>query len=183
MYAQINDNTIIHTRSSVPDAGSYTLDGVRQCVAPLRNATVDIQQACGWYEVTETDPPAFNPQTQVSSSTVELVDGTPTRVWTVRDKTAEELQAMVRDANLATLSDVAVLATKIADIKTFLTDPDVVAAEAQPNATALTVQQQNRFNKAVARQLRRSANVDVRLFRYVFGQLHPELLDDISDTT
>jgi hypothetical protein len=182
MFAYVNGGSIHQTRHSLPDAGSYTVDGVVQRVAPLRNATPDIQRACGWYEVTETDPPAFNPSTQVSSSTVELVDGTPARVWTVRDKTPEELAAEIAAANAQLLADLTVIQAKITELKAFLSDPDVIAAEAQPNNTALTAAQQNRFNKAVARQLRRSANVDVRLFRYVFGQLHPELLDDISDT-
>jgi ribosomal protein L16/L10AE len=74
-----------------------------------------------------------------------------------------------------------VLAQKIAEIKLFLTDADIDVALNIANATPLTTQQLNRALKSIIRQLRRSANLDVRAFRYVFGQVHPELLDDVSD--
>jgi hypothetical protein len=118
---------------------------------------------------------------QLAAIGILAVVDVPTVVWTPRAFTVDELAARTRNANRDALTDLQVLTARIADIKTFLTDPDVIAAENQPNATALTAQQQNRFNKAVARQLRRNANMDVRLFRYVFGQLHGTLLDDVAD--
>jgi hypothetical protein len=180
MFALVVDGQIANTRGEVPDTARRLDTG--EWVLGLREyADQATREACGWYQVTDTVRPA-DTATHTTVQSVELVAGVPTVVWTPRAFTADELAGFARQANLATLSDVQVLAAKIAEIKTFLTDPDVVTAEAQPNATALTAQQQNRFNKAVARQLRRSANIDVRLFRYVFGQLHPQLLDDISDT-
>jgi hypothetical protein len=180
LYAYVNDDVVRQVRSHLRFAAQRLDTG--QWVMNLELADTAQREACGWFEIIETDPPSFDPLTQVSSSAIELVDGTPTRVWVVRPKTAEELAAQTAAANTQALSDVDVVLAKMGELKAFLTDPDVIAAEAQPNNTALTAAQQNRFNKAVARQLRRSANVDVRLFRYVFGQLHPELLDDISDT-
>jgi hypothetical protein len=180
LYAFVNGGQIHQTTPRLPDTARRLADG--KWVSGLREyGDRQTRESCGWYEVVETpSPPDTATHTFVYS--VVLVSGVPTVTWTQRAFTVDELAGLARQANLTALTDVQVLAAKIAEIKTFLTDPDVVAAEAQPNATALTAQQQNRFNKAVARQLRRSANIDVRLFRYVFGQLHPELLDDISDT-
>ena len=44
-----------------------------------------------WTVVTETPEPDAG--TQVAVSTIEVIDGTPTRVWTLRDKTPAELDA------------------------------------------------------------------------------------------
>jgi hypothetical protein len=85
----------------------------------------------------------------------------------------------VRGENRATLCDPTALAARIAELNTYQADPDVVAAAEQANATPLTAQQQNRFNKATIRQQRRLKNLVVALARLV----DPALLDDISDTT
>jgi hypothetical protein len=180
MFAYVNDGSVHQTRNHLRFAAQRLDTG--QWVMNLELADTATCEACGWFAVTDTPRPA-DTATHTTERSVELVAGVPTVVWTPRAFTADELAGFARQANVVTLTDPLVLAAKIAEIKTFLTDPDVVTAENQPNVTALTAQQQNRFNKAVARQLRRSANIDVRLFRYVFGQLHPELLDDISDTT
>jgi hypothetical protein len=146
----------------------------------LQYATDEQLAAIGILAVVDVPRPA-DTATHTFERSVDLVAGVPTVVWTPRAFTVDELAARTRNANRDALTDLQVLTARIADIKTFLTDPDVIAAENQPNATALTAQQQNRFNKAVARQLRRNANMDVRLFRYVFGQLHGTLLDDVAD--
>jgi hypothetical protein len=146
----------------------------------LQYATDEQLSALGILPVVDTQQPA-DTATHTFERSIKLVAGVPTVVWTQRAWTVDELADRTRAANAAALTDLQVLQAKIAEIKSFLTDPDVVAAEAQPNATPLTAQQQNRFNKAVARQLRRNANLDVRLFRYVFGQLHATLLDDVAD--
>jgi hypothetical protein len=146
----------------------------------LQYATDEQLAALGILPVVDVERPA-DTATHTTERSIELVAGVPTVVWTPRPWTVEELADRARAVNTAALTDLQVLQAKIAEIKAFLTDADVVAAENQPNATALTAQQQNRFNKAVARQLRRNANMDVRLFRYVFGQLHATLLDDVAD--
>jgi hypothetical protein len=56
----------------------------------LRDAPVDLQQATGWYEVVDTARPADTPTT-THDRTVELAAGTPTVVWTERNKTQTEL--------------------------------------------------------------------------------------------
>ena len=143
--------------------------------------SVEDQEACGYFVVTEVPPPVVSP-TQRLSFTVEMVDGEPTQVWTVRAESPFEAQERVHGNNKAALSLLATLTTRMGELKEFLVDPDVVAAESQtPNNVALTVTQQNRFNKAVARQLRREANSLIRLYRYTFSALNPSLLDDISD--
>lgn len=58
-------------------------------VIGLAAAPVSLQRACGWYEVVETPRPT-TAQGETAESTVELVAGIPTRVWTVRPYTAPE---------------------------------------------------------------------------------------------
>jgi len=142
--------------------------------------SVEDQEACGYFVVTEFSPPVVT-AAQRAEFTVEMVGGVPTQVWTVRAETPLEAERRVRDQNRIVLGELATLTTKMGELKEFLVDPDVVAAESQPNNTALSVSQQNRFNKAVARQLRREANAVLRLYRHVFSSTNPSLLDDISD--
>jgi hypothetical protein len=170
-YAIVVDDTILKIGSRPRAYRNHT---------GLQYATDEQLAAIGILAVVDVERPA-DTATHTHTRNVELVAGVPTVVWTPRPWTVDELAARTRAANQAALTDLQVLQTKIAEIKSFLTDPDVVAAENQPNATPLTAAQQNRFNKAVARQLRRNANLDVRLFRYVFGQLHATLLDDVAD--
>jgi hypothetical protein len=171
MYAIVVDNAIVSVTGRPRAWRNHT---------GLQYATDEQLAAIGILPVVDTPQPA-DTATHTFDRSVQLVAGVPTVVWTQRAWTADELTSRTRAINNAALTDLQVLQAKIAEIKSFLTDPDVVAAEAQPNATPLTAQQQNRFNKAVARQLRRNANLDVRLFRYVFGQLHATLLDDVAD--
>ncbi len=86
------------------------------------------------------------------------------------------------EANLAALSDRDTILAKIADIKTFLSDTNIQASLDRPNAQMPTAQEINRTLKELIRQARKTANLDVRAMRYVFGQLHPELLNDVTDT-
>jgi hypothetical protein len=170
-YAFVVDDTIVKVGNRPKAWRNHT---------GLQYATDEQLAALGILPVVEVERPA-DTDTHTIERSIELVVGVPTVVWTQRAWTVDELTDRTRAANQAALSDLQVLQAKIAEIKSFLTDPDVVAAENQPNATPLTAAQQNRFNKAVARQLRRNANLDVRLFRYVFGQLHATLLDDVAD--
>ncbi len=79
-------------------------------------------------------------------------------------------------------SRLATLLTRLGESKAFLADPDVDLALNIANATPLTATQQNRLNKALIRQARRNANLTAALARYVFGEIHPVLLDDVTDT-
>ena len=64
--------------------------------------TDELAAACGFAPVVETLAPTPG-ATQVPVSTVELVNGTPTRTWTLRDKTAAELAAETQATNTGTL--------------------------------------------------------------------------------
>lgn len=46
--------------------------------------------ACGFLPIIESDPPPVT-DAQIAEASVQLVDGVPHRVWTVRDRTAEEM--------------------------------------------------------------------------------------------
>lgn len=63
------------------------------------------RQACGWFEVVDTEPPAHG-DGEVAEFTVELVDGRPVKVWTVRPLTVDELAVRDRRARLAAAADV-----------------------------------------------------------------------------
>jgi hypothetical protein len=79
------------------------------------------------------------------------------------------------------LTDLASIQTRITEIKAFLADPDIQAVLDVANATPLTTQQTNRALKSIVRQARRDANLTLRIARYVIGQVHPALLDDVTD--
>jgi hypothetical protein len=136
--------------------------------------------------VVDPGPPALTPTQTLDPSTVELVAGVPTLTYHPRNKTAQELAAEQRattiSANTATVTDQTTILADIANLKTFLVDPDVQAVLDNANNTALPTATLNRALKAVVRQLRRDANFDIRLARYVIGQVHPDLLLDVSDT-
>lgn len=104
-------------------------------------------------------------------------------VWNPATLSVDLLPPDVTAPNERSLLDLATLLTKFTELKAFLSDVDVQVVLDQPNNQALTTQQLNRALKAGFRQQRRAANFDLRLARYVFGQVHRELLTDISDTT
>jgi hypothetical protein len=138
--------------------------------------------ACGWFQVIPVARPTDTAtHTFVRSLIVSLAG--PTELWTQRAWTVDELATKARSVNATTISDLAAVQAAMANLKSFLVDPDVQAVLDVANTTALTTQQLNRALKAMVRQQRRDANFDLRLARYVLGQVHPELLDDISDTT
>lgn len=176
-FAYVNGGTV-HKESSRPTDLVRIADGAKVLwSAYITDAELE---ACGWFRVVDAERPE---DTAAHTHVRTLVVNNGVRVvWAQRARTAEELTSQARSANTSTMTDLDVVLAKITELKAFLTDPDVVAAEAQPNNTALTAAQQNRFNKAVARQLRRDANFDIRLARLVIGQYQPVLLDDISDT-
>jgi hypothetical protein len=109
--------------------------------------------------------------------------GHPTVVWTQRAMTPAELANQTQQTNFDALRDATTILTKLSDLETFFTDPDVVTARDQPNNTALTAQQQNRYNKAVHTEMRKMKNMIARLAKFSVGRFNPELLNDISDTT
>lgn len=90
MYAKLIDAAIVTTARHLP-TGARRLD-TGQWVLGLRTADADLVAACGWHPVTD-NPPTPAAGEVVERSGVELVDGTPTVVYTVRARTAEEIAA------------------------------------------------------------------------------------------
>lgn len=89
MYAYVTDGTV-QAEGTLPRSARRLDTG--QWVLGLHDATIALQQACGWYQATDTARPADTATTTYDRS-VELVDGTPTVVWTERPKTQSELDA------------------------------------------------------------------------------------------
>lgn len=180
-YVHVSDGQIDGAETGRPTQLIRVADGAR--VIWWQGISDAELAACGWLKVVEPERPAVTAQETFDADTIELVAGVPTRVYHVRAKTAGELAADTAAANSVAVSDLAALNTAIANLKSFLVDPDVQAVLDQANNTALPTATLNRALKAIVRQLRRDANFDLRLARYVFGQLHPELLQDVSDTS
>lgn len=99
-WAHITNGAIDET-GSLPDV---SFDGTRWW--DLRPGQVDPALA-GWFQVVETTRPA-DTDTATSDPSIVLVDGTPTRVWTARPWTADELAAR------------ADLAARVTDVETRL---------------------------------------------------------------
>ena len=126
-FAHVTDGTIDRT-GPLPKA-ARRLD-TQDWVLGLRNASVADQQATGWHEIVKVDQPA-DTDTTTHDRTIELVDGTPTVVWTERDLTQDEIDARnevpietrlaaleAKEARLAALeSKVSKAETDIADLK------------------------------------------------------------------
>jgi hypothetical protein len=107
-YAQITANTITAESGRVPQSARRLDTG--QWVLGLRDAPVSLQQACGWFAVVDVARPADTPTT-TNDRSLELVNGTPTVVWTQRPKTADELKA-----DTVTVNDSAIRAKVVAAI-------------------------------------------------------------------
>ena len=119
-------------------------------VLGLRDAPVELQQATGWFEVVDVDQPAGD-LTTTHDHTVQLVDGSPTVVWTARAKTPEELAQDAAAANRSAietnlLADMATMQAVIDAPNPSFTD--VAGAQTAARAAA-------RERKDIARMLRR----------------------------
>ena len=86
MYAFVVDGTV-QAVGRLPVAARRLDTG--QWVLGLADAPVELQEACGWYQVADTPRPD-DTATTTHGRTVELVDGTPTVVWTERALTDDE---------------------------------------------------------------------------------------------
>jgi hypothetical protein len=180
MYAHVVDNIILGVPAMPPGSARRISD--QAWISPpggLINGTVAEQESCGYFVVTETEQPIPAANQRVEGPTYTMVAGRPTQQWSLRPATPDELTAQTRAANQATLTLGSTILTKLTEMETFFTDPDVVAARDQPNNTALSVQVQNRYNKAIHTQMRRYKNMLERIARYTGVS---ELLDDISGT-
>ena len=113
----------------------------------------------GWLPVVETDRPADTDTT--SDGSVQLVAGVPTRVWTPRPWTAEELTA--RDAQAASEAQRLTVKAIITDLRAEKTRAQAVIDT--PNATIKT--NPAPYIVDVARAAKRIADAAIDLARYV----------------
>lgn len=134
--------------------------------------------ARGWLPVTLTARPADTPTTTTDYA-VALVAGVPTETWTSRAKTAAEIAAATAATNRATLTGTATLDGRLTRLAAYKTDPEIVAALARSNTTAITTQELNRLVKVMLRREERLTATVALLVRL----LDPALLASISDTT
>ena len=109
-YAYVTDGTVQAT-GRLPAAARRLDTG--QWVLGLADAPVELQQACGWYPVTDTPRPD-DTATTTHDRTVTLVAGTPTVVWTERPKTQAELDAEAEFAEQQAAQDALPAAARIA---------------------------------------------------------------------
>lgn len=98
-YALVIED-VITTLGSLPNS-ARRLD-TQEWVLGLPTADVELQQATGWFEVVEAEAPK-NTDTLVYEQSFVLVDGIPTRVWTERPKTPEELTQEQEAANVTVI--------------------------------------------------------------------------------
>lgn len=90
MYAYIEDNEITKL-AQIPNGAKRQDTG--EWVLGLKDASTELQEATGWYEVVDEGKPDPSSETKVVDYSIDLVDGVPTRVYTERDKTQEEIDA------------------------------------------------------------------------------------------
>lgn len=124
MYALILNNEIQSLGN--PPQGARRLDTGQWVTPPAGIWTDSLLAACGWLPVTETPRPD-DTDTATHDYSVELVDGTPTETWTVREWTADELAARQAATDRAALLEEigridAALATEDARIQPCLDD-------------------------------------------------------------
>ena len=95
MYAYIVDG-IVQATGRLPSSARRRDTG--QWVLGLADATVTLQQACGWFQVVDTARPE-DTATTTHDRDVVLVAGTPTVIWTERTLTdAEQFARQQADA-------------------------------------------------------------------------------------
>lgn len=111
----------------------------REWVMGLASAPAPLVEACGWFPVTDVARPADTGTTTFDRS-VELVNGTPTVVWTARAKTTQELANDTETANRATIQTQ--LTTALAANRTFLAITTPTTAQNAAQIKALTRQNQ-----------------------------------------
>lgn len=177
MYAYIENGEIIAAFINLPSTGVNLTTG--QPVPNLPEQPVAVQEACGYFLIGGDPRPA--PDDFITGiawdANVSMVSGRPVATWSQRPPLTDETRAQIVEANTAAALDVGQWITDIADLKLFLTDPDIQTVLDQPNNTALTAQQLNRALKVIIRQLRRNANMQIRMSKMTMAQQHPEVLE------
>ena len=159
-FAYLVGGVILAETASLPEA-ARRLD-TDEWVIDLDAGEVDVQEAAGWYLVTDTPRPP-DTATTTQDRTLVLVAGVPTVQWTERAKTQPELDTDTNFANVALLT-----ADATTNINTLLASITALnAITALTNATinanpAVTIKDVVRECKTIARQT-------VRIARLVTG--------------
>lgn len=177
MYAYIENGQIYAAFVPLPQTGVDLATG--QPVLNLPQQPVAVQEAAGWFLIGGDPRPA--PDDFITGvawdPTVTLVAGRPVATWTLRPPLTPETRDQIIEANTAAALDVGQWITDIADIKLFLVDPDIDRVLNQPNNTPLATNDLNRALKAIVRQLRRTANLQIRMSKMAMAERHPEVLE------
>lgn len=108
-------------------------------VMGLATADLSLQQACGYFPVTDVARPA-DTATNTFDRSVQLVNGTPTVVWTQRPMTAPELANVAAITNRTTIQTQA--ATALTNNRTYLAIGSPSNAQVVAQVRALTNQSQ-----------------------------------------
>jgi len=136
MYALVQSNAT-QSVGRLP-ASARRLD-TQEWVMGLETAGATLQQACGYFPVTDVPRPA-DTATDTFDRSVQLVNGTPTVVWTRRPMTAQELANVTATANRATIQQQAT--TALDTNRTFLAIASPTNAQTLAQVKALTRQNQ-----------------------------------------
>jgi len=138
-YAHITDNAItaVGRLPKAADANGQWIE-----------LTPENAHLAGWFEVVDTPRPADTPTTTHDRS-VELVNGTPTVVWTPRDWTVDEFTARTAEANSTTIRTQA--ETAMAGNTTFLALATPTNAQTLAQVKALTRQNQGLIRLALGK--------------------------------
>jgi hypothetical protein len=134
-----------------------------QWVMGLKDAALEQQQACGYFEVVRVAQPADTPTTTHDRS-VTLVAGVPTETWTERPKTQAEIDAETAAINEAAIRQA--VKDALADLSQIVTVMDNYLAIGSPTQ-AQVVTQVNRLSLAS-----REMALDLRrVIRLVAGEV------------
>ena len=152
-YALVQNGAIVE-HGALPDVWN---DGTRDWdLRPMSDAEL---AELGWLPVTTTPRPADTADTTHDYS-VELVDGTPTEVWTPRPMTPDEIAAAESSANVTTITaesaDAVDKLVAVVENLNAITDMTNAAINANPAAVIKDVA---RELKTVARQANREARM------------------------
>ena len=106
-YALVQSDTIV--RFGLPPSARRIDSGA--WVLGLADATDTLRAACGYFPVVDVAAPTIA-STEVAERSVALVNGSPSAVWTVRNKTADEL-----NPPLSSEQKLTIVKTKLAELE------------------------------------------------------------------
>ena len=132
-YALVINEAITEQASKLPSSARRLDDG--SWVMDLLTADLGLQQACGWFQIVDTACPP-DTATTTSDRSIQIVNGLPTVVWTVRDKTAAEIAADVAAAERQ--AEVEQVQAMIVPMRDYLDIAAPTAAELEEQVGRLT---------------------------------------------